>query len=573
MWGPRKQSNAIQDDAALKRMTILTPEQARARVLDEQEQLCELINDATTALSSVLNVSTECDNLLRLFNKEINLCSSDQGRKGLDGEKEAIKAYGAVQEENSKDAESDVGDNVSSALLNRANGMLRKFEKETIGVVSKERENFVRLEDLDSGTAVNSDKGGMKRHGFTSEGLGNTGFSKNSASKSIRLGMKKKSQGLMTFSKSLRSGVTRAVFPEELKVSREKIFDPQDRFLLFWNKLFVISSIVSVYLDPLFFYLPVFENAEMCLHIDRSLAHFIVTMRCIVDSFYIFRIVLQFRTAYIAPSSRVFGRGELVIDPGEIANRYLHRYFVIDVLSILPLPQIAVWRVLQKSGDADVLATKKALLILILIQWIPRFWRFLPLISDMKKTVGVVTESAWAGAAYYLLWFVLASHVVGSLWYILAVERKDACWEKACSTSNKCKKYYLQGRQNVYGGGRERWAALKIQSVFRGYLSRKALRALKGLVKLQALVRGYLVRKRATATLRSMQALIRAQVAIRAQRALIKCFFVDIYQNIQDYDISNIEESSASGKLIDWHDEEGFPAENPSPEIVDQECQ
>ncbi|KAK1398210.1 hypothetical protein POM88_008073 [Heracleum sosnowskyi] len=39
---------------------------------------------------------------------------------------------------------------------------------------------------------------------------------------------------------------------------------------------------------------------------------------------------------------------------------------------------------------------------------------------------------------------------------------------------------------------------------------------------------------------------------------------------IQDYDISNIEESSVSGKLIDWHDEDGFPAENPSPEIVDQ---
>ncbi|KAL8098923.1 protein IQ-domain 26-like [Apium graveolens] len=76
-----------------------------------------------------------------------------------------------------------------------------------------------------------------------------------------------------------------------------------------------------------------------------------------------------------------------------------------------------------------------------------------------------------------------------------------------------------QGRQNVYASGREIWAALKIQSVFRGYLSRKALRALKGLVKLQALVRGYLVRKRATATLRSMQALMRAQVAVRAQRA------------------------------------------------------
>ncbi|KAM7476015.1 hypothetical protein LguiB_023258 [Lonicera macranthoides] len=76
-----------------------------------------------------------------------------------------------------------------------------------------------------------------------------------------------------------------------------------------------------------------------------------------------------------------------------------------------------------------------------------------------------------------------------------------------------------QGRGTMFCGGRERFAAVKIQSVFRGYLSRKALRALKGLVKLQALVRGYLVRKRAAATLHSMQALIRAQAAVRSQRA------------------------------------------------------
>ncbi|XP_024971644.1 protein IQ-DOMAIN 14-like [Cynara cardunculus var. scolymus] len=75
------------------------------------------------------------------------------------------------------------------------------------------------------------------------------------------------------------------------------------------------------------------------------------------------------------------------------------------------------------------------------------------------------------------------------------------------------------GRGTLYGGGTERWAAVKIQTVFRAHLARKALRALKGLVKLQALVRGFLVRKRAAATLHSMQALIRAQAAIRSERA------------------------------------------------------
>ncbi|XP_026400432.1 protein IQ-DOMAIN 14-like [Papaver somniferum] len=68
------------------------------------------------------------------------------------------------------------------------------------------------------------------------------------------------------------------------------------------------------------------------------------------------------------------------------------------------------------------------------------------------------------------------------------------------------------------GGSREKWAVIKIQSLFRGFLARKALRALKGLVKLQAVVRGYLVRKQATATLYSMQALIRAQNTVRSQQ-------------------------------------------------------
>ncbi|KAF4370439.1 hypothetical protein CsatB_013818 [Cannabis sativa] len=323
--------------------------------------------------------------------------------------------------------------------------------------LSGQREKFVRLDDLDSRLSSPSDTGGRKC-GFNIDGIGGSRHARDTTPRSFKKGMIKGSEGLKSIGR-----FARAVFPEDLKVSDKKIFDPQDQFLLLWNRLFVISCILAVFVDPLFFYLPVINSSSHCLGIDRKLAITATTLRTIVDAFFLIHIALQFRTAYIAPSSRVFGRGELVIDSAQIAKRYLRGYFIVDFLAVLPLPQIVVLRYLQHTDGADVLPTKQALFFIVLLQYVPRLLRVLPLTSELKRTAGVFAETAWAGAAYYLLLYMLASHIVGAFWYFLALERNDTCWQRSCKTQSNCNTNFLYcGNQNL--SGYEDWFGGKNQN-------------------------------------------------------------------------------------------------------------
>ncbi|GMI98487.1 IQ-domain 17 [Hibiscus trionum] len=106
-------------------------------------------------------------------------------------------------------------------------------------------------------------------------------------------------------------------------------------------------------------------------------------------------------------------------------------------------------------------------------------------------------------------------------------------------------------------------AAVVIQTAFRGYLARRALRALKGLVKLQALVRGHNVRKQAKMTLRCMQALVRVQARVLDQRTRLshdgsrKSAFSDTNSVLDSrylQDISDRRSLSREGSSIadDW---------------------
>ncbi|KAE9619725.1 putative IQ motif, EF-hand binding protein [Lupinus albus] len=68
------------------------------------------------------------------------------------------------------------------------------------------------------------------------------------------------------------------------------------------------------------------------------------------------------------------------------------------------------------------------------------------------------------------------------------------------------------------GKPKDELAAMKIQKAFRGYLARRALRALKGLVRLKSLMEGQVVKRQAISTLRSMQTFAHLQSQIHSRR-------------------------------------------------------
>lgn len=140
-------------------------------------------------------------------------------------------------------------------------------------------------------------------------------------------------------------GKSNVFFPEEHEPWQKRILDPSSELVLKWNKIFLFTCLVALFIDPLYFYLLSVERQNKkftCLKMDLKKSTIVTCFRTVADLFYLLHIVIKFRMAYVAPSSRVSGRGELVTDPQKIAVRYLRSDFFIDLAAALPLPQVCL---------------------------------------------------------------------------------------------------------------------------------------------------------------------------------------------------------------------------------------
>lgn len=137
-------------------------------------------------------------------------------------------------------------------------------------------------------------------------------------------------------------------------ISREEsMLDPGGNAVLIWKRVFLVSCVASHFIDPLFSFLPTVEgrDRQLCMTMDHHLAIILTCLRSFLDIFFIAHIAISFSTAYVDPSSKVLGKGELVTDPKKIANRYIRRNFFIDLVAALPVPQVCLFHL--KVGIAS----------------------------------------------------------------------------------------------------------------------------------------------------------------------------------------------------------------------------
>ncbi|XP_041010064.1 cyclic nucleotide-gated ion channel 1-like [Juglans microcarpa x Juglans regia] len=220
---------------------------------------------------------------------------------------------------------------------------------------------------------------------------------------------------------------------KEKKTTKMKILDPHGQNLRIWRMIFVVSCVIAISVDPLFFYIPVIKGHENCLELDKRLHVIAICLRAVTDLIYMVNIILQFICPYIDNGARKVGRIKVVTDARRIAKRYMFSwYFRIDILAILPLPQVLVPIIFSEMKGSSYLYKRKVLSAIVLLQYVPRVIRIYISWRKLIRTANIIARIVWVKAAFNFFLYILASHVLGAFWYLFSIQRETACWYKAC---------------------------------------------------------------------------------------------------------------------------------------------
>ncbi|XP_050138084.1 uncharacterized protein LOC126614449 [Malus sylvestris] len=222
----------------------------------------------------------------------------------------------------------------------------------------------------------------------------------------------------------------------------------------YWNKIFIVLCLFAVLTDPLFLYIPILKDDIKCLMLDPKLKIVVLLLRSFTDLFYLMDIIIRI---YRSKNSSVvvnLNRRQHQTNfsfvlkscvPTIVKTTCVSNDILIDIVALLPLPQVAILIFFSKMSDLRSLTRTRMVLmnIFALLQYVPRVLRIYLLSKELKNRPlkQEITETPiWIKGVLNFCMYIIASHVVGALWYFFAIQRMMICWHSACRKDDGCDK-------------------------------------------------------------------------------------------------------------------------------------
>ncbi|KAI4324995.1 hypothetical protein MLD38_030432 [Melastoma candidum] len=212
------------------------------------------------------------------------------------------------------------------------------------------------------------------------------------------------------------------------------------------QKALLLLCVAAVIIDPLFFYIPMINERGKCMKSDWKIGVFAISWRSVVDILHLVLWSFYYERKWKAegPKPRASTGPAPVAPSTEVPPCSPNRHSkvtgrLIEILSVLPLPQATTLAILIMKGNPRSQHTVALLKFLVLIQFILRAFRVFPSFHEATtNSVTLLKSRFWIGAGFNLLLFTIASHVLGAFWYLLSVGRIMDCWKSACRNRGGC---------------------------------------------------------------------------------------------------------------------------------------
>ncbi|XP_051790258.1 uncharacterized protein LOC127529714 [Erpetoichthys calabaricus] len=167
------------------------------------------------------------------------------------------------------------------------------------------------------------------------------------------------------------------------------VFSPKIRLVLIWNFCFAFVAYVSVLLT---LYEVFFDTTE----------RFLWVIKYFLDALFILNIVSQFYIGYES-------QGVVIMDEKMVRNHYLHRWFILDVISILPIevfalthPEWNIWEVFPYWRLNRLFKTVQIFRFTTSLRKVPEF------------------NKIHVANIYFFCVITLTLHVFSCFWYLVA---------------------------------------------------------------------------------------------------------------------------------------------------------